>query len=251
MFAYMQTLRNFVETKGEKKFQEENNFQEQEFIKIFCISKAQFNNLFTYCDPVPDGDRRRFIYKQDLLLFLCKLHHGLSDDLLSIMFSYSSRQAVSMAFSNVRKSLMARFVPTYLGFRSITREQYIERHVTDFANILYNNEGADTAIIYIDGTYVYTPKSTNFQVLRQTYSVHKGRHLMKPVLLVAPDGYIVDIHGPYFADGKNNDAKILIAELEDQDHPISQWLQRGDIFILDQGYRDAIPCLNQRGIIHR
>lgn len=74
---------------------------------------------------------------------------------------------------------------------------------------------------------------------------------MKPVLLVAPDGYILDIQGPYFADGRNNDAKILIAELENDDNPMSEWLQRGDKFILDQEYRDAVPHLNQIGIVHR
>lgn len=65
---------------------------------FFGITKAQFNELLTYCDPIPEGDHRRFIYKKDLLLFLCKLHHGVADDFLKIMFSYSSRQAVSMAF---------------------------------------------------------------------------------------------------------------------------------------------------------
>lgn len=49
----------------------------------------------------------------------------------------------------------------------------------------------------------------------------------------------------------NNEAKILIAEFERDNNLMEQWLQRGDIFILDQGYRDAIPHLDQIGIIHR
>lgn len=114
------------------------------------------------------------------------------------MFSYSTRQNVSMALANVRK-LMLRFVPTHHGFGAISREEYIDRHVTEFTNILYNESPAK-AIVYVDGTYVYIPKCTNFQVLRQTCSILKGRHLLKQILLVAPGGYILDIHGPYFSD---------------------------------------------------
>lgn len=29
------------------------------------------------------------------------------------------------------------------------------------------------------------------------------------MIVVAPDGYIIDIIGPYLVDGKNNDAAIL------------------------------------------
>jgi hypothetical protein len=32
------------------------------------------------------------------------------------------------------------------------------------------------------------------------------------MMIVASDGYIIDILGPYLADGKNNDAAILIKQ---------------------------------------
>lgn len=44
---------------------------------------------------------------------------------------------------------------------------------------------------------------------RKYYSVYRGRPLVKPMIVVAPDGYIIDIIGPYLVDGKNNDAAIL------------------------------------------
>lgn len=44
--------------------------------------------------------------------------------------------------------------------------------------------------------------------------MHKGRHLIKPALVVAPDGYILDIHGPYFSDSRNNDASMLQNEMD-------------------------------------
>lgn len=40
MFAYMQKLRAFVETKGEKRFQEEVNFEEDEFKNFFWYNKS-------------------------------------------------------------------------------------------------------------------------------------------------------------------------------------------------------------------
>ena len=42
-----------------------------------------------------------------------------------------------MAISTVRESLMGRFVLENIGFGSITRQEFIENHVTDFA--IYSN----------------------------------------------------------------------------------------------------------------
>lgn len=39
--------------------------------------------------------------------------------------------------------------------------------------------------------------------------MHKNRPLLKPMVLVTSTGYIIDIIGPYYANGSNNDAQIL------------------------------------------
>lgn len=44
--------------------------------------------------------------------------------------------------------------------------------------------------------------------------MHKGTHLLKPTLIVATDGYILVILGPYFSDHANNDAGILRNEFD-------------------------------------
>jgi len=67
------------------------------------------------------------------------------------------------------------------------------------------------------------------------------------VLLVAADGYILDVHGPYFADSRNNDANILRCQY-DRDQELRNWLQPGDVVIVDRGYRDARQFLNNIGI---
>lgn len=90
----------------------EENLTEADFQIVTPITKDQFEDLFTFCDRVPIENTRshRKVYRKDLLAFLLKLHQGISDDLLKILFKYSSRQSVSMAIATVRKSLMQRFV---------------------------------------------------------------------------------------------------------------------------------------------
>lgn len=229
-----------------------NSLLDEEFKLISPVTKQQFQELLTYCDPVPVANGNRYVHEKDLLTFLCKLRKGLSDDFLKLIFDYPSRQAVSLAISTVRQSLMIRFVPENIGVASITCEAYINNHVTEFANTLYNPDPANTILIaYIDGTYSYIEKSSNFRVFRQSYSQHKGRHLIKPALIVAPDGYILDIHGPYFSDARNNDAAILRNEFRRDVGALRYFLGEGGIVIVDRGYRDVLPLLDELGIDYR
>ncbi|XP_067205331.1 uncharacterized protein [Linepithema humile] len=196
---FLQGLRNVA--RDQRRFVDENSFTDAEFESFFPVTKQQFLELFDYCDRVSCPGGYRYVSKKDLLMFLCKMRQGLSDDFLKVIFEYPSRQATSLAIYTVRQFLMQRFVPTNIGLNAITRGDYIQRHVTDFANELYNPEPHIRRVIaYIDGTYSYIPKSSNFRILRQSFCLHKGRHLLKPVLIVAPDGYILDIQGPYFSD---------------------------------------------------
>lgn len=213
---------------------------------LTSLSSDQFNELYTFCQRVPYDRGHYEVKRKDLLMFLCKLRQGLSDELLTVMFQYSSRRITSSTVSFVRQSLMMHFVPQNIGFNAITREQYINLHVPDFHQELYNSQNHQVAVAYVDGTYTYCFKSSNFRSLRQSYCQHKGRHLIKPALIVAPDGYILDIQGPYFSDYQNNDAAMLENELNiDQD--FINWFIEDDIFIVDRGYRDVIPLLEEMG----
>ncbi|KAL7303926.1 hypothetical protein TKK_0004044 [Trichogramma kaykai] len=70
----------------------------------------------------------------------------------------------------------------------------------------------------------------------------------KPTLVVAPDGYILDIQGPYFSDEHNNDAATLPHELEN-DENLNNWFRPGDIVVVDRGYRDVIDTLEGLGLV--
>lgn len=199
LMPFLQGLRDAANNHFEYKFNDENSFSDDEFKCLTSLTKEQFRELFTFCALDPELVRQRHATKKHLLTFLCKLRQGLSDEFLTVTFNYSCRQNTSMAITVVRQLLMKRFVPSNIGFAAITRQQYIERYVTDFTNALYNPEPNDRkAIAYIDGTYSKIEKSSNFRVLQQSYCVHKGHLLLKPYLIVAPDGYILAILGLTF-----------------------------------------------------
>ncbi|KAF5306235.1 hypothetical protein FQA39_LY08933 [Lamprigera yunnana] len=85
----------------------------------------------------------------------------------------------------------------------------------EFPNKLYNPQpNTPRVIAIVDGTYSFIHKSSNFRALQLMYDVHKGQHLVKPHLIVAPDGYILAIQCSYFCDSWNNDAAILQNEFE-------------------------------------
>ena len=241
--VFLQGIRNA--SLNNRRLNDINDFTNEEAYTLTSLTKEQFNELFAYCDRVPG----RRIQRKDLLMFLCKLRQGLSDEFLTLLFQYNSRRDTSLAVAAIRQSLMLRFVPENIGLNAITRDQYIREHVTEFANVLYNPRPNNrVAITYIDGTYSYCHKSNNFRVLRQSFCRHKGRHLIKPALLVASDGYILDIHGPYFSDAQNNDAAMLQNEWNN-DEDLNNWFQEGDVFVVDRGYRDIIPTLENFGLI--
>lgn len=189
------------------------------------------------------------MHHRDLLAFLMKLRQGVAHDFLRVICGYPSRQSASMFVSIVRKNLMKTFVPFFLGLQAHPRQEYITEFVTDFAQKLYNPDPqVKRAIMIVDATYIYIQKSSNYRVLRQSFSMHKGRHLDKPVLLVSPSGRILDVHGPYFADGRNNDASILIEEMSKDRSELREWCRTGDIFLVDRGYRNSLDFLQGIGI---
>ncbi|XP_058790801.1 uncharacterized protein LOC131664004 [Phymastichus coffea] len=219
--SFVQAMREEIVHSPVRRYEDERTLTDEQFAAISPISKDNFNDLFTYSDPVIVPGGHRYVSKKDLLCFLYKLKQGLSDEFLWVMFHYSSRQATSLAISTVRQSLMTRFVDENIGFGSITREEYIERHITPFANRLYNATPEEpTAIVYNDCTYLNIEKSSCFKALRQSFCVHKNRHLLKPAMF---------------------SSKWMLTECKDGlEHKT---------FILDRGYRDAIPILTDIGLV--
>ena len=80
-------------------------------------------------------------------------------------------------------------------------------YTTDLSKKLFEcNE--DEVMSVWDGMYVYIQKSANFSFQTDTFSMHKHRNLVKLMMFVRTNGYIIDCFGPYLANGNSNDAKI-------------------------------------------
>ena len=58
-------------------------------------------------------------------------------------------------------------------------------------------------------------------------------------MLVATDGYILTVLGPYLTDGKNSGAKITEHMLKSNSKDIRNWFNEGDVLIVDRGFRDV------------
>lgn len=116
--------------------------------------------------------------------------------------------------------MMTQFVPQNMGFDHITRGEVISNHSPIFLRELLASGDSNIAILLLDCTYIYIEKSSKYSFQRKSYSVYKGRSLVKPILVVASYGYIIDILGPN-ADGKNNDAAILNKHFSKKENCIS------------------------------
>lgn len=139
---------------------------------------------------------------------------------------------------------MTSFVPKHLGFNHISRQSVISDRTRPLAQFLFGDQGDPRAILVIDGTYIYIQKSDNFHFQRRTYSMHKGRPLVKPMVICTTSGYL----GPYYADSKNNDAAILNHAIAKNVDTIRQWVKEEDVMVVDRGFRDSLQVLEDLGI---
>lgn len=89
-----------------------------------------------------------------------------------------------------------------------SRNSYIANHIFGEPDAPAERK---PAITIADATYIYTQKNSNYLLQKDTYSLHKYRNLLKPFILCASDGYIIDVRGPYSAT--KNDATIRIDAL--------------------------------------
>ncbi|CAG2229897.1 unnamed protein product [Mytilus edulis] len=210
-------------------FDKDSTLSDAEYISLTGIDKTSFSDLASHLVSIRDTKVRSS--RTCLGIFLTKMRSGMSNKLMATIFNVG-KDSIRRAVTTVRKNLMQTFVPKHLGFNHISRENLIENHTRPLAQTLFGNE-FNPAILVIDGTYIYIQKSGQFQFQRRTFSMHKHRPLVKPMVFVTTTGYFVSVMGPYLAD--NNEQ-------------IKSWLQKDDVFIVDRGFRDSIDLLEELGI---
>ena len=168
-------------------------------------------------------------------------------NILHVFFSFFLQ--IRRAIASARTALMSSFVPQYLGFGHVSKREVIKNHTRPLAKELFADDiTQDPAILVLDGTYIYIQKSAIFSFQRRSFSMHKHRPLVKPMMIVSTTGYIVTVLSPYLADTKNNDAKILNHIVATNAEDMKQWVTENDVFVVDRGFRDSSEVLSDLGV---
>jgi hypothetical protein len=117
-----------------------------------------------------------------LAVFLVKMRLGLSNRVLASLFHLKDKRIVSEIIHSVRLALIKDFTPHHIGLQHIDRQAVLNHHQTAIATELFTTNPNQLCIL-MDGTYLYIQKSSNNEMQRRTYSFHKHRHLIKPMII--------------------------------------------------------------------
>ncbi len=199
---------------------------EKSFKSWTGFSKTQFEEVLQYAPnskPV------------HVAVFLSKLRTGMSNCLIGNIFGVSA-SSVANYISIARNDLQNYLVPLFIN--TFSRDTLVS-HTTPTARTLFQMP-PDSACIIFDGTYRYMQKSSNFSAQRDFYSCHKKQALHKSMIGVTTDGLVAFVFGPYGATW--NDSSILNDCFTRYPRDLSS-LQSGDFMIMDRGFADILPTL--------
>ncbi|KAJ8677074.1 hypothetical protein QAD02_012861 [Eretmocerus hayati] len=82
---FLQGIQKVAQNRNQ--FQDENCVNDEEFVCLTSVTKPQFEDMFAYCDRVAQQAGFRYVKREDLIMPLCKLRQGLSDEFLTVSFS--------------------------------------------------------------------------------------------------------------------------------------------------------------------
>lgn len=179
---------------------------------------------------------------QALVTFLFKLRTGNSNIMLASILGLEYEQQVSNYCKSVIRSFEKDVLPNRFGCTAYSRDVLINNHTSVYVKNLHNIEGQ--LCIICDGTYVRHEKSSNNAYQRKSYSGQKKVPLCKPFTICTTDGFVIDVVGPFYAT--QNDATIMQIILSDP-NGLRCILKKGDVFIVDRGFRDVKQQLEEEG----
>lgn len=178
-----------------------------------------------------------------LFMYLMKIRTGLSNDNIAAYFGVG-RTTVQSRLKSVRTVLMRDFVPLNVNYER-TREDLVS-HCSVLSKKIFCQHKEDSVVLIWDGTYIYIEKSQRHEFQKNSYSSHKKRNYVKPMMVVATDGTIIAVLGPFKAT--QNDAKIAEIILSENNH-IFRNMETADVVVLDRGFRDCVAQFQSRGFI--
>jgi len=145
-------------------FDNSQSLSDDEYKIFTSLTKVQFDDLVWYISKSNIRNSSNRSIRTALAIFLCKLQLGLSNTLLTVLFQLPNKRTVSSVLESIRTALMIEFVPSNLGFNHITRHEIIRQHTSTIAQQLMCADEPDTAIVVIDGTYIYIQVSRIFSL---------------------------------------------------------------------------------------
>jgi len=125
-----------------------------------------------------------------LAVFLVKMRLGISNSVLASLFHLKNKRTVSRLIHSVRLALMKDFASHHVGLQHIDRQAVLDQHQTAIATELFTTNPNQLCIL-MDGTYLYIHKSSNNEMQRRTYSFHKHRHLVKPMIITTTVSFVL------------------------------------------------------------
>jgi hypothetical protein len=208
---------------------------EEDYISWTGWTLQQLNDMTSLVAPHMRSSKHRTPFEA-VCLFWVKLKTNLSFRQIGTLFKIctsedSIRRRVEDTFHFITAYFNNTIVSSHLGLDHLTRAEALNHH-TAYSKVFFGNQ---LSIIW-DGTYIYCQKSNDHALQRDCYSGHKSRHLIKMMSLVLPDGYILDLIGPFY--GKNNDSSIT-KEILNTCTDLSTLCQDDDVQVVDRGFRDV------------
>lgn len=228
-------------------FNEDSKMTNEEYEVLTGLNREEFDTLLTYCRADLRNSPCRTA-RNALAIFLLKMRLNLPQRILAYLFGIVHKSRISDILRSVTKSLLKRFVSKYLGFTHISREDLATHHTSPFARKLYGLSQSSICLV-LDATYLRLQKSSNHAEQLKTWSNHKHYNLGKPMVVSTDTSYFLAAEGPYYADNNNNDGKILKSMLTPPSS-FATFLEPEDILLLDRGFRDAIPTLDELNLKH-
>ncbi|CAF2079156.1 unnamed protein product [Rotaria magnacalcarata] len=167
---------------GSLDFDDPGALENETYKTITGLDRDHFNDLLDKLTTMRNSRLRSV--RVALAIFLAKIRLALSNRVLAYVFQLASKRSVSRICHQVRVALMQDFVPYHVGFQHVSRETILAQHQTMVATELLTN-GREQVVLIADGTYLFCQKSSNNEFQRRTYSQHKHRHLVKPMIITA------------------------------------------------------------------
>ncbi|CAH2088650.1 unnamed protein product [Euphydryas editha] len=152
--------------------------------------------MFTSTAAYSQQFRKASHPETSLAIYLSKLKNGHTDDQLAHTFVNGSRHIAQDLFNKARVAIEKDFTSTRLGFENMNRVKIADQRTVLSRILLLDKNSSQSLITIWDCTYVYINKSRNNTFQRKSYSAHKQRSIVKPMIVVTPNGLIIDIIGP-------------------------------------------------------